>query len=90
MVLGGAKISTKLPVIKNFLDKAEKILIGGAIANSFFKARGIQIGASVVDDTAVDVSDPKIVLPESVVISKDRTERQKRPAGRLVTSLRMK
>ncbi len=73
VVLGGAKISTKLPVIKNFLDKAEKILIGGAIANSFFKAKGIQIGASVVDDTAADISDPKIVLPESVVISEDRT-----------------
>ncbi len=102
VVLGGAKISTKLPVIKNFLDKAEKILIGGAIANSFFKARGIQIGASVVDDTAVDpvksrkagtleelfdgvnISDPKIVLPESVVISEDRTgkaEITSRPVG---------
>src|SRR3989344_632144 len=37
LVLGGAKISTKLPVIKNFLDRAEKILIGGALANNFFK-----------------------------------------------------
>ncbi len=73
VVLGGAKISTKLPVIKNFLDKAEKILIGGAIANSFFKAKGVQIGASVVDDTAVDVSDPKIVLPEIVVVTDDKT-----------------
>jgi len=91
VVLGGAKISTKLPVIKNFLDKAEKILIGGAIANSFFKARGIQIGASVVDDTVVnpvksseagaakrqfygvDVFSPKIVLPESVVVTEDKT-----------------
>lgn len=73
VVLGGAKISTKLPVIKNFLDKAEKILIGGAIANSFFKARGIQIGASVVDDTVVDVFSPKIVLPESIVVTEDKT-----------------
>ena len=86
VILGGAKISTKLPVIKNFLDKAEKILIGGAIANSFFKARGVQIGASVVDDTAVNVSDPKIVLPESVVISEDRTgkaETTSRPVGNI-------
>jgi phosphoglycerate kinase len=73
VVLGGAKISTKLPVIKNFLGKAEKILIGGAIANSFFKARGIQIGTSVVDDTAVDVSDPRVVLPERVVVASDKT-----------------
>ena len=86
VILGGAKISTKLPVIKNFLDKAERILIGGAIANSFFKARGIQIGASVVDDAAVDISDPKIVLPESVVISEDRTgkaETTSRPVGNI-------
>ena len=86
VVLGGAKISTKLPVIKNFLDKAEKILVGGAIANSFFKAKGIQIGASVVDDTAVDISDPKIILPESVVISEDRTgkaETTSRPVGNI-------
>ncbi len=104
VVLGGAKISTKLPVIKNFLDKAEKILIGGAIANSFFKAKGIQIGASVVDDTVVDpvksrkagtleelfdgvdISSPKIVLPESVVISEDRTgkaETTSRPVGNI-------
>jgi len=73
LVIGGAKISTKLPVIKNFLAKSEKILVGGAIANSFFKARGIKIGASVVDDTAADISDPKIVLPERVIVTDDKT-----------------
>ncbi len=73
VILGGAKISTKLPVIKNFLDKAEKILIGGAIANNFFKAKSIQIGASVADDTVIDVSSPKIILPEDIIISADKT-----------------
>ena len=51
LVLGGAKISTKLPVIKNFLDKAEKILIGGALANDFWQAWGLRVGASLVDDS---------------------------------------
>lgn len=73
LILGGAKISTKLPVIKNFLDKAEKILIGGAIANNFFKVRGIDVGKSVVDETVVDVASPKIVLPTDIVVTDDKT-----------------
>jgi phosphoglycerate kinase len=73
IVLGGAKISTKLPVIKNFLDKAEKILIGGALANNFFKARGIEIGASVVDNTGADISDPKVILPGDIIVTDDKT-----------------
>lgn len=79
MVLGGAKISTKLPVIKNLLDKTEKILIGGALANNFFKAQGFQVGSSVVDDSvALTFLSPaelrgegqtKIVLPKDIIIS---------------------
>ncbi|MBI2057430.1 MAG: phosphoglycerate kinase [Candidatus Yanofskybacteria bacterium] len=80
LVVGGAKISTKLPVIKNFLDKAEKVLIGGALANNFFKARGFDVGASVVDDAAGSVSpnltsseDVRLVLPEDILVSTDKT-----------------
>ncbi len=80
LVLGGAKISTKLPVIKNFLDKAEKILVGGALANNFFKARGVDVGASLVDDSVLpncstyDVEQlGKLVLPEDILISQDKT-----------------
>jgi phosphoglycerate kinase len=63
-VLGGAKISTKMPVIKNFIDRAEKILIGGALANDFFQAQGINVGISVVDDTvSSDVRSENIILP---------------------------
>jgi len=72
LVLGGAKISTKLPVIKNFLDKAEKILIGGALANNFFKTKGIEVGKSVVDETVVDVASPKIVLPVDIVVTDNK------------------
>ena len=73
IILGGAKISTKLPVIQNFLDKAEKILVGGAIANNFFKARGIDVGVSVVDDSVKEVpNSPKIILPKDILVSKDK------------------
>ncbi|MBI2062769.1 MAG: phosphoglycerate kinase [Candidatus Yanofskybacteria bacterium] len=74
LVFGGAKISTKLPVIKNFLDKAEKILIGGALANNFFKVRGIDVGASVVDDDfLLNIESEKIILPEDLLISDDKS-----------------
>ncbi len=74
VVLGGAKISTKLPVIKNFLDKAEKILIGGALANNYFRARGINVGASVVDESMTpDVFDGNLVLPQDILVANDKT-----------------
>jgi len=74
LILGGAKISTKLPVIKNFIDKAEKILIGGALANNFFQARGIKVGTSVVDNSVEpDVISEKIILPQDVLITDDKT-----------------
>lgn len=77
LVLGGAKISTKLPVIKNFLDKAEKILIGGAIANDYFQSNGINIGASLADDSLEpDVRDAQIILPKDFIVGdKDGKER---------------
>ena len=75
LVLGGAKISTKLPVIKNFLGKAENILVGGALANDFFKAKGINVGLSLVDDSVpVNLTMSDVVkLPEDILISKDKT-----------------
>ena len=50
LIIAGAKVGTKLPVIENFLDKAENIIIGGVLANVFLKAKGIDIGRSIVDD----------------------------------------
>ena len=50
LILGGAKIETKFPVIKNFLDKAENILIGGAVANVFLRAKGVDIKKSLSDE----------------------------------------
>ncbi len=74
VVLGGAKISTKLPVIKNLINKSKNILIGGALANNFFKYAGIKIGKSLVDDDVnLDFKSDKVLLPTDILISKDKT-----------------
>ena len=49
MILGGVKAGSKLGVIDKFLNIADNIFIGGALANNFFKARGDDIGESVFD-----------------------------------------
>ncbi len=49
-ILGGAKFDTKLPLIKKYLDKADTVFVGGAIANDVFKAMGLEVGKSLVSD----------------------------------------
>jgi len=75
-ILGGAKISDKIGVIDNLIQKADRILIGGGMANTFFKAQGYELADSLVEDevldTAKDLLDMaggKIVLPVDVVIA---------------------
>jgi len=77
LILGGAKIETKFPVIKNFLNKAENILVGGAIANVFLKAKNIDIKKSLTDDNflpeakkLLEESD-NVIIPEDYIISDD-------------------
>lgn len=81
VILGGAKISTKIKVIKNFINKAEYILIGGAIANAIFKFKGIKIGKSFSENSGVEsnlkefnLEDQKIILPiDILIISKKKS-----------------
>lgn len=96
LIMGGAKASTKIPVIKNFLNpapsfsadrhskkgwawggagKAEKILVGGIIANDILKVRGQDVGDSVIDKDAsellagLDLNNPQLVMPKDFNIS---------------------
>ena len=55
-ILGGAKVSDKIGVIRNLLVKVDSILIGGGMANTFFKAQGKKTGDSLVEDDALDTA----------------------------------
>lgn len=55
-ILGGAKIGDKIGVIRNLLTKADTILIGGGMANTFFKAQGYPVADSLVDEESLDVA----------------------------------
>lgn len=72
-VLGGAKIETKLPLIRRFLRDADHILIGGALANTFFAAEGKNIGKSLagkyVKGIRAFLKNRKLVLPPDVVVA---------------------
>ncbi|HKM40738.1 MAG: phosphoglycerate kinase [Patescibacteria group bacterium] len=73
VVMGGAKISTKLAIIKKLLKIADYVLIGGALANNFFQAQGFETGKSLVDDfNQVELlkllKTKKIILPSDVVV----------------------
>ena len=78
-ILGGAKISGKIDVIRNLFDKVDTIAIGGAMAFTFFKARGYEVGDSLVEADRVEMAKKileesksksvEFVLPEDVVVS---------------------
>jgi phosphoglycerate kinase len=76
VILGGAKISDKIGVITNLLKKCEKLLIGGGMANTFLKAKGLAVGDSLVEDGSVETARKimadaggKLLLPEDVIIA---------------------
>jgi phosphoglycerate kinase len=75
-ILGGAKISGKIDVIQQLLPKVDHLLIGGAMANTFFRALGLETGKSLVEDDRVDMArelleqaGEKIVLPVDCVVA---------------------
>ena len=55
-ILGGAKVSDKLDVIQNFLSRVDRLVIGGAMAYTFLKSRGMPVGRSLVEDDKIDVA----------------------------------
>ena len=80
-ILGGAKVSNKIGVIKNLLTKADAILIGGGMANTFFKAQGYPMGDSLVEGEVLELAmellslgGTKLRLPVDVVIAQSLDE----------------
>ncbi|MGA7876572.1 MAG: phosphoglycerate kinase [Desulfoferrobacter sp.] len=80
MVIGGAKVSTKIDVLENLIDKVDFLLIGGAMANTFLKAQGNAVGKSLVEDDHMETATRlleeakkkgvKVYLPVDVVVAK--------------------
>ena len=80
-ILGGAKVADKLNVISNLLEKCDTLIIGGGMAYTFLKAKGYEIGISLVDDTKIDYCKEmmakaeklgkKLLLPVDAVTIKD-------------------
>ena len=76
MILGGAKIADKIPVIENLIDKVDRLIIGGGMMFTFLKAQDKEIGHSLLDETSLDFvrrlineKSEKIVLPVDCVVS---------------------
>lgn len=65
-ILGGAKVADKLNVISNLLEKCDTLIIGGGMAYTFLKAKGLEVGASLVDDTKLDYCKEMIVKAETL------------------------
>jgi 3-phosphoglycerate kinase len=78
-ILGGAKVADKIPVIKNLIEKVDTLLIGGAMAFTFLKAKGLEIGKSLLDAESLDLCKElmekagskgvNFELPEDVVVA---------------------
>jgi phosphoglycerate kinase len=80
VVMAGSKIETKAPILKHLYPFASKILVGGALANAFFAAEGMEIGSSMIDEGGVKIAKAmlkdiarhggasKLVLPKDLVI----------------------
>merc|ERR1712056_18929 len=75
-IVGGAKVSTKIPVIESMLDKVDKLIIGGGIVFTFLKARGLDVGNSLVEEDFLDLAKKleeqakakgvEIILPQDI------------------------
>lgn len=82
VIMGGAKISTKIPIIKKLYTKADYILLGGALVNNFFLAKGFNIGKSLVDNSRDKIvneflNSKKIILPIDVKVLSGRSKDKK-------------
>lgn len=82
IIIGGAKVSSKIGVLENIISRADYLIIGGAMANTFFKAQGKQVGTSLVEDDYIETAarlletanskGVKVFLPVDAVVSVSR------------------
>jgi phosphoglycerate kinase len=75
-IIGGAKVSTKIGVIKNLLDTVDNLVIGGGMCFTFYKAKGYAIGKSLCEDDLLyeaktALNNPKLYLPVDVLVAKE-------------------
>ncbi len=76
-IVGGAKVSSKLAVLENLIDRVDRLLIGGGMANTFLSAQRLEVGKSLLEADLVDTASDllqrggKIVLPVDVVVTTD-------------------
>ncbi|OGZ06632.1 MAG: phosphoglycerate kinase [Candidatus Lloydbacteria bacterium RIFCSPHIGHO2_02_FULL_54_17] len=75
-IVGGAKISTKMPLLKKFLETADYVFVGGALANNFFKVAGHEIGKSVYDETELKglkelLDHERLIIPSDVIVKNE-------------------
>lgn len=80
VVLGGVKMETKLPVLKNLLPKADYVLVGGGLASTYFWAKGYKVGQSLIDkeykkEALALLKNKKVVLPVDVVVGDENGKR---------------
>lgn len=82
-ILGGAKFETKLPLIEQYLEVYDRIFIGGALANTFFAAKGYEVGDSLVaEDMTVDAAlleNDKLLIPLDVTVQNGESRRVTTP-----------
>lgn len=78
-ILGGAKFETKMPLVEKFLSLYDHVFIAGALANDFFKAKGFEVGTSLVSDISLEgsplITHPKILIPVDVTVAKGEHRR---------------
>ncbi len=84
LVIGGAKIDTKIGILKSFVNKADNILIGGALANTFLQAAGYDIGASKAEPEKTEVAQEimlvaeqhheRVLIPKDVIVADEVSE----------------
>ena len=78
VILGGAKILDKIVVVERLIQQADCVLVGGAMANTFLKASGIEVSESLVENGAIDIAGQllelagdKLILPDDVIVADD-------------------